>query len=290
MSLKKVALVGGTHGNERIGVELIHQWQRGAQPHDLPFELQLVLANPQAVALNRRYIDEDLNRSFRPEDLRNLSLSSYEAQRAKVLAHQLAGTDFLIDLHNTTAQMGLTLILSQPEALTDPLTLQLCAHLATQDPGVRIYFMPQPAGNSPYLPSLARHDLTLEVGPLMHGTLEADLYFRTNRLVWSALEFLAAWENKEVLPGSGQLEVFQHLENLDYPRTSSGHLNGMLHPSLKGQDFQPLQPGDPLFVTFANQTLYYEGPETVWPVFINEQAYYEKKLALSLTQRMELTF
>lgn len=282
--MQRVAVVGGTHGNEWGGIYLCRQWQR--MPHrwqHLPFQVEFYLANPRAIELNRRYVDKDLNRCFRLEDLNNPALTSYEDQRAKAIAQDLGGVDFLIDLHNTTAHMGLTLILSHEKALEDPLTRQLCAHLLQQDEQVRLYYMPHPRGQSPYLPSIAQRELTLEVGPMAHGTLQADLFVRTERLVEAALNFLADWQTGKEQYLTGKIKVFRHLAHLDFPRREDGSLAGMIHPQLQGRDFYPLDPGSPLFYTFEGLTLPYEGHQTVWPVFINEQAYYEKGIALALT-------
>lgn len=288
--MKRVVIVGGTHGNEWGGIYLCHKWQQ-APPNwaTAPFEIATYLANPQAIELNRRYCEEDLNRCFRSQDLANHDLSSYEAQRAKVVAQDLSGCDFLIDLHNTTSNMGLSLILSGENALADPLMQQLCAHLLQEDPLVRIYYMPQTAKDSPYLPSLGQRELTLEVGPLAHGTLQADLFFKTERVVEASLAFLADWQRGEAKAYQGELTVYHHLKNLDYPRSSNGQICGMIHPQLYGQDYQPLHPGHPLYMTFDGGVLNYEGDETVWPVFINEQAYYEKGLAMSLTRKMQIS-
>ncbi|PKL75329.1 MAG: aspartoacylase [Candidatus Melainabacteria bacterium HGW-Melainabacteria-1] len=285
--MQRVAIVGGTHGNELGGIYLCRYWL--AAPECLrhfPFRVEPYLANSGAIAVRRRYLDQDLNRCFLPADLQNVELASYEAQRAKLLAHALGGTDFLIDLHNTTANMGLTVILSRAGALEDPLIRQLCAHLIQQDPAVRIYDNPVPPEQNPYLPSIALRDLTLEVGPMPHGTLRADLYFKTRQLVEAMLDFLARWHRGEHEAYSGELTIYHHLSNLDYPRTESGELDGMIHPAVQAHDFWPLSPGAPLFVTFGGREIRYEGDDTVWPVFINEQAYYEKNFAMSLTQKV----
>jgi aspartoacylase len=64
----------------------------------------------------------------------------------------------------------------------------------------------------------------------------------------------------------------------------------VIHPLRQGRDWQPLHPGDPLFLSEAGETLAYDPPaglghDPVWPVFINEAAYGEKGIALSLTRR-----
>lgn len=51
------------------------------------------------------------------------------------------------------------------------------------------------------------------------------------------------------------------------------------------QDFCLLHPQDPLFQTFSGETLRYKGSEPLYPFFINECAYYEKGIALSLARK-----
>lgn len=56
-------------------------------------------------------------------------------------------------------------------------------------------------------------------------------------------------------------------------------------PSIQDGDFRLLHPGEPLFQTFSGETLSYRGKEPLYPFFINECAYYEKSIALSLARR-----
>ena len=51
------------------------------------------------------------------------------------------------------------------------------------------------------------------------------------------------------------------------------------------RDFCLLHPQDPLFQTFSGETLRYKGSEPLYPFFINECAYYEKGIALSLARK-----
>lgn len=286
--MKRVVIVGGTHGNELGGIYLHRLWKQAPESFTgYPFKVEHWLGNPGATAACRRYLDQDLNRSFVSSDLKNPDLAAYEAQRAKVLAHELRDVDFLFDLHNTTSNMGLCLILSRAGVLEDPLMLQLCAHLA-QDPDVHVYTNPDAPADSPYLPAVARRDITVEVGPMAHGTLHAELFFKTRALIDKALAYLAAWERGAAEKITGSLTVYTQLRNVDYPRTPTGDLAGMVHPSVQGRDFEAVEPGAPLFIDFAGKEIAYEGGETVWPVFVNEQAYYEKRFAMSLTRKLEV--
>ena len=58
----EVAIVGGVHGDERSGIRAVHRLREA----DLEFQrgVAFVLANPAAIAANKRYLDSDLNRAF----------------------------------------------------------------------------------------------------------------------------------------------------------------------------------------------------------------------------------
>lgn len=63
----------------------------------------------------------------------------------------------------------------------------------------------------------------------------------------------------------------------------------MIHPHRHLRDYEPLEPGDALFLTFGGEVVPYAGESTVYPVFINEAAYYEKGIALCLTEKQQVT-
>ena len=89
--IKRVAIVGGTHGNELTGIYLVKKFERAPELIGRStFETIALLANPKACEIGRRYLDIDLNRCFRKEDLENPHLSSYEEQRAKEIYGILA--------------------------------------------------------------------------------------------------------------------------------------------------------------------------------------------------------
>lgn len=66
---------------------------------------------------------------------------------------------------------------------------------------------------------------------------------------------------------------------------------GNLGPWLSSQDrdFEPLQPGAPIFQMFSGEDVLYEGESTVYPILINEAAYYEKGIAFLLTEKLTLS-
>lgn len=58
--------------------------------------------------------------------------------------------------------------------------------------------------------------------------------------------------------------------------------------SWEDQDWKPLHPGDPVFVFLDGKTTTLGGDCTVYPVFVNEAAYYEKKEAFAKTTKLTL--
>jgi succinylglutamate desuccinylase len=282
--IEKIAIVGGTHGNELTGVYAIEQLARFPERLDrYRFEIVTLLANPQAIAANRRYIDRDLNRSFDNDDLANPALTGYEAHRAKEIAQALQHVDLIIDLHSSTSQMGLTIL----PASTHPFNLRLSAYLSQLHPDVRVCYGLKCNADDPMLRSLSPLGCTIEVGAVAQGILDADLFAKTERLIYAILDYIAAMNADTPLPAPDEVTVYKTLSSIDYPRDTSGKLQGMIHPRRQFQDYQPLHPGDPLFVTFRGETIPYTGMATVYPIFINEAAYYEKGIAMTLTDKQQ---
>lgn len=68
---RRVAIFGGTHGNEMSGVTLVNLWiQNGKEIHRKGVETKPFITNPRAVEKCTRYVDTDLNRAFTTENLR----------------------------------------------------------------------------------------------------------------------------------------------------------------------------------------------------------------------------
>ena len=211
---QRVAIVGGTHGNELTGVYLVKKFERYPQLLQREsFECVTLLANPQAVAANRRYIDRDLNRSFDNEELAKTASASYEAQRAQEIVRELANVDLIIDLHSSTAQMGLTILPSSRH----PFNLRLAAYLSTLHPDVRICYGLRCNSADPMLRSLSPLGCTIEVGAIAQGILDADLLSKTEMLVAAILDYVDAVNQGQPLPVPATITGYQTIESVDYP-------------------------------------------------------------------------
>ncbi|MEH2081275.1 MAG: aspartoacylase [Nostoc sp.] len=289
--INRVTIVGGTHGNEFTGAYLI---QKFAQFPDLitrpSFETITLLANPNAFAAGRRYLEKDLNRCFLKQDLQDPTLNSYEELQAKLIQDTLAlnrdkQVDFILDLHSSTANMGLTIILDN----SHPFNLKLAAYLSQLNPLVRVYRCSfKSIAENPFVNSLCELGFAFEVGPIAQGLLKATLFQQTEELVCALLDYLEQFNQDKISSNNETLILYDHLSVVDYPKKPDGTIFGMIHPEFQDKDYQALNPGDPIFITFDDKTIVYEGTSTVWPIFINEAAYYEKGIAMCLTKRQQI--
>ncbi|MRI58967.1 MAG: aspartoacylase [Epsilonproteobacteria bacterium] len=263
----RVSISGGVHGNELLGIYLVKDLLRHRPSIDL--DLDLFLANPKAIEACRRYIDYDLNRSFGPIAAKE---DRYEFERAKKIKNHLAKSDFLIDLHTTTANMGISVILSSQDALSQ----NVAKILAAEFEEVRIvrWFGTE---EGEFINSCVPSSITLECGPVCQGLLDARLYFQAKKVLLRALEILQKGQRADF-----ELECYDIVEYVDFPRRD-GELFGMIHPHLLGRDFSYLRQGDPIFVTFDHKEI--TSQKEGYAVFINEAAYYEKKIAFCLTKK-----
>lgn len=88
----KVLVIGGMHGNEPLGVEVVKRLQQ--QPIK---NVDAVLANGPAIAQNCRFVGADLNRSFPGKSAGR----EYEQRRANELLKLCSEYDVVLDFHNT---------------------------------------------------------------------------------------------------------------------------------------------------------------------------------------------
>jgi aspartoacylase len=296
--IERVAIVGGNHGNELTGVHLVKKFQQYPNLIDrASFETLALLGNLKAIEEGKRYIDKDLNRCFTNQGLQNPQLSSYEDTRAKAIQHILQPqnqpfVDVIVDLHSTTANMGLSLIFCDMH----PFLLRLGAYLTSINPMVKIFVNPQ-SRKGGFLRSLCELGFVIEVGAVAQNILNAELFQQTEQLIYAILDYFEGCNQGNIPQINSTLTFYQYIETIDYPRSDAygglrlrGEIQAMIHPQLQFRDYEPLHPGDPMFVTFEGKDILYEGESTVYPIFINEAAYYEKGIAMYLTQKQQERF
>ncbi|XP_049638579.1 aspartoacylase [Suncus etruscus] len=290
--IKRVAIFGGTHGNELTGIFLVKHWlENGTEIQRTGLEVNPFITNPRAVKKCTRYIDCDLNRVF---GLENLSKNTsedlpYEVRRAQEIINLFGpkgSYDIIFDLHNTTSNMGCTLILEDSHC---DFLIQMSHYIKTSLAPLPcyVYLIEHPTLKYATTRSIAKFPVGIEVGPQPQGVLRADILEQMRKMIKHALDFIHDFnEGKEFPPCA--IEVYKIIEKVDYPRNESGEITAIIHPNLQDQDWKPLHPGDPLFLTLDGKTIPLDGDSTVYPVFVNEAAYYEKKEAFAKTTKLTL--
>lgn len=318
MPVRSVAIVGGTHGNEYTGVWCIKELEKPSVfkriSKQFPsLDISTLMGNPEAHLANKRFVHTDLNREFATKKLQaireKLSSSSNEDIPAESLraqkVNELLGpksdpsSDVVVDLHTTTTNMGITIII--PER--DPLMAQAAAyvlHKCKESPVLsirsagptqiseeaRIIMHSIPDRNErPNLSSVGKHGFTIEVGPVPQGVIRHDAVEKTKLALHALLEFLeqhnidakdAKPEERGVLKQirewfpNGRVPCYRSAQ-----ATKPGEMSGkirwpcadhnpnfpayLIHKSIQDQDFHKITKGDPLFVTMEDEVVPYDG-------------------------------
>ncbi|XP_070832645.1 N-acyl-aromatic-L-amino acid amidohydrolase (carboxylate-forming) B-like [Chaetodon trifascialis] len=293
--LSRMAVCGGTHGNEMTGVYMVREMQKQKTDQAGSVSITPVLSSPRAVDACRRYIDTDLNRCFTKALLSAPLTDStpYEQRRARELNAQLGpkgspeAVDLLCDLHNTTANMGLCLILYSLDWVTLHIFKYIQSRMAPM--AVRAIQLDIPPPDAYSLESVGKHGFSIEVGPQPNGVLRADIFNTVKQAVDLTIEWLQGFNSGRTFDG-GEVEVYSLVKSVDYPRDpATNEITAAIHPELQDNDFKLLRPGDPTFLTFSSETVRHKGEE-LFPFFVNECAYYEKKIAFHLAKKITVTF
>ena len=290
--IRKVALTGGTHGNELTGVYLIQKFlSRPELVHRESFETVCMHTNVGAIKQCTRYVDKDLNRTFSLEALNDYSATAYEDALSKVINQKLGpkgsgetAVDLVIDLHTTTSDMGLSICVSTE----DPLTWQAIAYAKAQIPELHIFRWKGDTDDASFVSSIPPHGITIEVGPIPQGVLRADMFFGTERVIQALLDFIELHNRGEVQSYT-EVEIYDHVALIDYPRGEEGAITAMLHPALQDNGYAKIEKGDPLFISLEGEDICYEEAESRHVLFANEAAYYEKHFSMCLTDKKTIS-
>lgn len=290
--IKNVAVVGGTHGNEFSGIYLLKKWRKSPQLLARNgLEIETVFANPRGFEENKRYLDCDLNRQFTLGDLANNDLVNYEQSRAKAINNQLgpkgnSRTDFVIDLHNTTSNMGPTLILLQ----SDDFNKKMGAYVLSKMSDAVVVFEDQISMEEQcFLASIAPQGVIVEIGPQPQSVIRQDVLDWMDEMTQTILDFVELY-NADTLPELPEsYEAYTYIESISLPQDENNERIGMVHKDVQDNDFKPLRKGDPIFTLFDGGEITYEGDYEAYPHFINEAAYYDNNLAMSLGKKITVS-
>ncbi|MEE4244872.1 MAG: aspartoacylase, partial [Kangiellaceae bacterium] len=172
--ISNILIVGGTHGNESTGVYIIDSLTNNPQRlAEYPFNVELLLANPEAVKQNKRYLDKDLNRCFSRALLAEQNFSQYESKLAREIVDEIGDKDtckydLIIDLHTSTANMGVNLVLTKH----DDFHFNMMGYLQSKRDDVVVTSEAEMIPDHHFLCALAKCNVIVEVGPIAQGLLD----------------------------------------------------------------------------------------------------------------------
>ena len=289
--LNSIALVGGTHGNETSGIQLVRNWRQHGLPQRFSdLNVSLNIANKEALAANVRFLEQDLNRQFTFDALAENNIAK-EAMLAKTLNEQLgpkgnSKTDLVIDVHNTTSAMGATLIILE----TDDFHIQLARYVKHHMPEANILLEDEkPYLEHGYLCTTGKKGVMIEVGAQPQGVLREDVYLLTQTMAEVILDFCMAYNEGSITTDAlPPCDVFRLGENVSFPLDEEGYRTAMIHHALQDADFTPLLPGQPVFRTFDGKDIVWEPSTETYPHFINEAAYFKLNVAFATADKILL--
>ena len=278
MKMNRVLVIGGTHGNEWTGVQVVKHHAERLKAQYPKLDLEFIFGNPRAYEVNKRFTEEDLNRAFQ---FLNESRTSYEHQRAKEIKAEIDRAPcFVIDLHTTTSNMGKTIIISDYEKLNCYLSSELVKKIAD----CRVIGSPDPQRK--YLASQSRFSMMIEVGPIPNGIVEPVALEGTLEILEGCLELLSSVPENL----SGTLEYFEESFDIKYPVNDKNEISAYIHSGFQGKDFAPISGSYLPFRGFDGKNFEMKTEEILYPIFINEAAYYPQQLAFTLCRKKSLKY
>lgn len=277
--IKKVIIFGGTHGNEWTGIFAVKKYAEKLSEEFKDLDLHFVVANPEAYKINKRFKDEDLNRAF--QFLNEDRPDSFEHNRAMELKAMIDKAPcFVLDLHTTTSNMGKTVIISHDQTMN----FHVASQLSQKFSDCRVIVSPDP--NKKYLASQSEFGLMIEVGPVANGVINAVVLEDTLQLMREVLRAISTPTN---LTG-GSVEIYEEIEDIFYPENENGDVAAYIHKDFQNKDFVPIHGYYTPFRTFEGEEVNMETKEVLYPIFINEAAYYPTRLAYTLCRKRALSF
>ena len=307
-SLKNVVVVGGTHGNEYTGVWVIKSMDRSRSRIDLQYpslNITTLLGNPRAFMENKRFVDEDLNRKFSHESLVNggdgdeVEDIPHETIRAREIdqllgpkfansgknkdadINHVAQADIVVDLHSTTSNMGVTIIV----AAGDPIMTRAAAYVRQkcEEAGEKVHCLlhtHESRHTRPNLSSAARHGFTIEVGPVPQGVVRHDAVEKTETALHALLDYIQRY-NDDADELDKTLKLMYAKQKFKVPCFKSAtasrkqEMSGkiawasvpdnpnfpalMVHKDIQDKDFHQVRTGDPAFVSLDGDVIPYDG-------------------------------
>ncbi|MBK16779.1 MAG: aspartoacylase [Prochlorococcus sp. SP3034] len=283
MTEKRLLIVSGTHGNEINPIWAVEKFKKSINFECKDRNLEFILGNPNACEKGLRYIDVDLNRSFNVERTKS-NENLYEIKRAEFLLNNFGINSSqpyhsVIDLHTTTSCMGTSIVMYGRREK------DFCLAAILQNKfGLPIYLHEKDHKQTGFLVEAWPSGLVLEIGPVAQNHYNPEIVDRFVLILNFLKELFDNFKTSQInLPE--EITVFVHQYSIDYPRDKDYKINALIHPQRINKDWCLLNVGEPLFKDISGENIIYKGSGPVYPVFIGEAAYREKRIAMSFTEK-----
>lgn len=282
--IKSVCIVGGTHGDEWTGEELVKKMVRDRIADRFPsFETEFLIGNPRALLENRRFLDVDLNRSFLKHHLSNSELTGYEEERAKSINAMLGPKDqpridFVIDLHTIPSPMRKSVVLTKRDAFS----FRLVEYLQREIGGVSVFFDDLTELDDPCLNSVGKRGIVFECGPVPRFELNYDVFREMEEMVMTSLNFIETYD-PHAHETDISVPVFYPVDRVKFPNSVKG---GTFVPtkSLLNCTFKELRQGMEIFENADGELHTYQGPNNRYPVFVYATSRTKRETAFTSCQ------
>ncbi len=290
--IRKVLIVGGTYGNELTGIYLFKKWRQDlhliCRDH---FEVDLLLANPEAVHQSRRFIDKDLNQCFSPKTLTDTEIEGFEVNRAQKLVEFIGVKndcryDLIIDLHTTASPVGINLKLTN----IDTFHLNMADYVKQCMDHVSITTIMDTINEQHFLCALANQSIIVEFGPALDNTIDYTAIQETEQAVYHLLDFVNEW-NKRVTDNEVRISKKDRTKQGKAKQeklrknTTKKHMKGehtlfnqsaskgnkeIFYDSIMGKDYSQIKAGDVLFKMLDDTEIIYQGEQSVYINLMND--------------------
>jgi aspartoacylase len=246
------------------------------------FSTNSVIANPKAVEQNIRYLDTDLNRQFSNANHDDTAaLAEHTVARQFIDRHASKEQQLIVDLHNTTSNMGATLILLSNDAFYQ----KMGAYVKQRMPEANILFEDRkPWDEQPYLCTAGKCGVMIEVGAQAHGSLKYETLKLMKQMLTMVLDYVEK-HNLNQVQALEDYDAFFYVEEVNVPLGPDGMRVATVHPAICGRDFQVVKQGQPILATFFGYDIYWEREQDIYPHFINESAYAKANIAMALAEK-----
>jgi len=110
-----LVVMAGVHGDETCGLTAFDAILPTFKP--LQGRVTFIIGSPQAVRVNQREFEGNLNRMFRPDsEITEAECNTYEYKRSRELMPILAKADALLDIHSSTTEQTIPFVICEKQS------------------------------------------------------------------------------------------------------------------------------------------------------------------------------